>query len=61
MHSGFGFVEIDGVTYTHDIVIHTDGTISKRKKKKSKELKVNMAIRHFPAWNWISLQVKTLI
>ena len=20
MHTGFGFVEIDGVTYTHDIV-----------------------------------------
>ena len=39
MHTGFGFVEIDGVTYTHDIVIHTDGTISKRKKKKSKGLK----------------------
>jgi hypothetical protein len=39
MHTGFGFVEIDGVTYTHDIVIHTDGAISKRKKKKSKELK----------------------
>ena len=39
MNTGFGFVEIEGVTYTHDIVIHTDGTISKRKKKKSKELK----------------------
>ena len=39
MQTGFGFVEIDGVTYTHDIVIHTDGTISKREKRKSKGLK----------------------
>jgi hypothetical protein len=39
MHTGFGFIEINGVTYTHDIVIHTDGTISKREKKKSKGLK----------------------
>ncbi|MCU0629920.1 MAG: hypothetical protein MUF37_02055 [Methanoregulaceae archaeon] len=39
MHTGFGFVEIDGVTYTHDIVIHTDRAISKRKKKKSKGFK----------------------
>ncbi len=39
MQTGFGFVEIDGVTYTHDVVIHTDGTISKREKKKSKGLK----------------------
>jgi hypothetical protein len=39
MRTGFGFIEIQGVTYTHDIVIHTDGTISKREKKKSKDLK----------------------
>jgi hypothetical protein len=39
MQTGFGFIEIDGVTYTHDIVIHSDGTISKREKKKSKGLK----------------------
>jgi hypothetical protein len=39
MHTGFGFIEINGVTYTHDIVIHTDGTITKREKKKSKGLK----------------------
>jgi hypothetical protein len=39
MHTGFGFIEINGVTYTHDIVIHIDGTISKREKKKSKRLK----------------------
>ena len=39
MQTGFGFVEIGGVTYTHDVVIHTDGIISKREKKKSKGLK----------------------
>jgi hypothetical protein len=39
MRTGFGFIEIQGVTYTHDIVIHTDGTISRREKKKSKDLK----------------------
>jgi hypothetical protein len=39
METGFGFVEINGATYTHDIVIHADGTISKREKKRSKGLK----------------------
>ncbi|HVP94299.1 MAG TPA: hypothetical protein VMS89_03915 [Methanoregulaceae archaeon] len=39
MKTGFGFIEIDGITYDHDVVIHTDGSVSKRKKKKSKELK----------------------
>ncbi|HTY14462.1 MAG TPA: hypothetical protein VMC42_02040 [Methanoregulaceae archaeon] len=41
MDTGFGFITIRGVTYTHDIVIHTDGSVSKRKKKRSKELKEN--------------------
>jgi hypothetical protein len=39
MDTGFGYVTIGGVTYPHDIVIHTDGSVSKRKKKRSKGLK----------------------
>ncbi len=39
MKTGFGFIEIDGITYDHDVIIHTDGSVSKRKKNKSKALK----------------------
>jgi hypothetical protein len=36
METGFGWIEVDGVRYDHDIVIHTDRTVTKRKKKLSK-------------------------
>ena len=36
MKTGFGWIEIGGTRYDHDIVIHTVGTVSKRKKKLSK-------------------------
>ena len=36
MRSEFGWVEIRGTRYEHDIVIHTDGSVSKRKKRLSK-------------------------
>ena len=36
MKTEFGWVNIGGTRYEHDIVIHTDGTISKRRKKLSK-------------------------
>jgi hypothetical protein len=39
MKTGFGWIEIGGHRYDHDIIIHTDGTVSKRKKKLSKPLK----------------------
>ena len=39
MKSEFGWIEIDQVRYDHDVIIHQDGTITKRSKKKSKELK----------------------
>jgi hypothetical protein len=32
-------VEINEVRYDHDIIIHQDGTVTKRSKKKSKKLK----------------------
>jgi len=35
----FGWIEVNGARYEKDIIIHTDGTISKRPKKKSKDLK----------------------
>ena len=39
MKSEFGWIKVNGVKYKKDIVIHSDGTVTKRKKKKSKDLK----------------------
>ena len=39
MKSEFGWIEIDKVRYDHDIIIHRDGSVTKRSKKRSKELK----------------------
>jgi hypothetical protein len=39
MKSRYGWVEIDGIRYDHDIIVHTDRTVTKRSKKKSKKLK----------------------
>ncbi len=39
MKSSFGWIEIDNVRYDHDVIIYRDGSVSKRSKKKSKELK----------------------
>jgi hypothetical protein len=36
MKTAFGWIEIGGTRYDHDIVIHTDGTVSKRRKKLSR-------------------------
>ena len=39
LESEFGWIKVNGVQYEKDIVIHSDGTITKREKKKSKRLK----------------------
>ena len=39
MKSRYGWIEIDHVRYDHDVIIHTDRSVSKRSKKKSKKLK----------------------
>jgi hypothetical protein len=39
MKSSFGWVEMNGVKYEKDIIVHTDGSVTKRKKKKSRDLK----------------------
>jgi Uncharacterized conserved protein len=39
MKTGFGWIEIGDHRYDHDIIIHTDGTVTKRKKKLSKPMK----------------------
>ena len=36
----FGWIKVNGTTYEKDIVIHSDGTITNREKKKSKDLKL---------------------
>lgn len=41
-----GWVEIDGVRYDHDTIIHTDRSVTKRQKKQSKKLK--KAYGHIP-------------
>ena len=37
--SNFGEVKLFGHKYDYDVIVHVDGSISKRKKKKSKDLK----------------------
>ncbi|MGD0804641.1 MAG: hypothetical protein ABSA11_11285 [Candidatus Bathyarchaeia archaeon] len=39
MTDSFGSVKVLGHVYEEDIVIHTDGNVTKRKKKKSRDLK----------------------
>ena len=39
MTTGFGWIEIGGNRYEYDIIIHTDRTISRRPKKRSRGLK----------------------
>ena len=39
MKTEFGWITLGGTRYDHDIVIHTDGSVSKRNKKLSKPLK----------------------
>jgi hypothetical protein len=34
----FGWIEVGSVRYDHDIIIHTDRSVTKRKKKLSKDL-----------------------
>lgn len=37
--ASFGFVKVFGHKYEQDIIVHVDGRVTKRKKKKSKPLK----------------------
>ncbi len=39
MPGSFGSVELFGRKYEEDIIVHVDGKVTKRKKKKSKEFK----------------------
>lgn len=39
MNAKFGWITVNGETFEKDIVIHSDGSITKREKKKSKNLK----------------------
>ena len=39
MKSKYGWVEIDGIRYDHDVIMHTDRSVTKRSKKKSKKFK----------------------
>ena len=37
MKTGFGWIDIGGTRYEHDVVIHADGRVLKRKKKPAKK------------------------
>jgi hypothetical protein len=37
----FGWIKINGDKFTKDVVIHSNGKVTKRKKKLSKDLKAN--------------------
>ena len=39
MKTRYGWVEIDHIRYDHDVIIHSDRSVTKRSKKKSKKLK----------------------
>jgi len=39
IESAFGWIKVNGENYEKDIVIHSDRSITKREKKKSKDLK----------------------
>jgi len=39
LRSEFGWIDVNGEKYEKDIIIHSDGSVTKREKKKSKELK----------------------
>lgn len=39
--SEFGWIKVNGEQYEKDIVIHSDGSVTKREKKKSKDLKAD--------------------
>jgi hypothetical protein len=39
MKSEFGWIKINGYKYKKDVIIHSNGKITKREKKKSKDLK----------------------
>jgi hypothetical protein len=39
MKTEFGWIEIDKIRYDHDVIVHRDGSVTRRSKKKSKGLK----------------------
>ena len=39
MKTRYGWIEIGGVQYDHDVVIHRDRSVDRRSKKRSKKLK----------------------
>ena len=41
LKSKFGWIKINGVKYEKDVIIHSNGKVTKRKKKLSKDFKAN--------------------
>jgi len=37
MRTCYGWIEIDGIRYDHDVIVHRDRSVEKRSKKKSRK------------------------
>jgi hypothetical protein len=37
MRTSYGWIEIDGIRYDHDVIVHRDQSVEKRSKKKSRK------------------------
>ena len=37
MRTCYGWIEIDGIRYEHDVIVHRDRSVEKRSKKKSRK------------------------
>lgn len=46
MKTGFGWIEIQGKVYHHDVIVHVNGAISERKRVASHD--VSQSCRHTP-------------
>jgi hypothetical protein len=46
MITSYGWIEIDGIRYNHDVIVHRDRSVEKRSKKKSR--KSRGIFRHTP-------------
>ena len=53
MKSEFGWIKVNGKKYEKDVIIHSDGSVTKREKKKSKDLKSTYGHTPLSEANWI--------
>lgn len=59
MKSEFGWIEIDKIRYNYDVIIHGNGSVNRRSKKKSKDLKRTYGHTSSLNMNWIFLRMNS--